>query len=188
MCANLTKFEFIYPKKLLFHPLFLIISYLIVLKLYYRIRFGFDWIRLGVNMLVNRLTAWVMGGRWVSRAPDRSRAFVSRGLTLSGDLKINTTSLQIDGCVLGDVMAKSSVVTIGPSGSVVGTVHADTIFLAGQVTGKMVAAGQIACAASANFDGHMLATQLSIQAGAQIAGTMALRQVALPPVPMQDCA
>jgi cytoskeletal protein CcmA (bactofilin family) len=52
----------------------------------------------------------------------------------------------------------------------------------------MVAAGQIACAASANFDGHMLATQLSIQAGAQIAGTMALRQVALPPVPMQDCA
>ena len=85
-------------------------------------------------------------------------------------------------------MAKSSIVTIGPSGSVVGTVHADTIFLAGQVTGKMVAAGQIACAASANFDGHMLATQLSIQAGARIVGTMALRKVGLLPVPMQDGA
>ena len=85
-------------------------------------------------------------------------------------------------------MAKSSVVTIGPYGSVVGTVHADTIFLAGQVTGKMVAAGQIACAASANFDGHMLATQLFIQAGARIVGTMALRKVGLLPVPMQECA
>ena len=156
--------------------------------MYKGIRFEFDWIRLGVNMLVNRLTAWVMGGRWVSLASDRSLALVSRGLTLSGDLKISTTRLQIDGCVLGDVMAKASVVTIGPSGSVVGTVYADTIFLAGQVTGKMVAAGQIACAASANFDGHMLATQLSIQAGARIVGTMALRKVGLLPVPMQECA
>ena len=139
-------------------------------------------------MLVNRLTAWMMGGRWVSLAADRSRAFVSQGLTLSGDLKISTTRLQIDGCVLGDVMAKSSVVTIGPSGSVVGTVHADTIFLAGQVSGQMVAARQIACAASANFDGHMLATQLSIEAGARITGTMALREDTPLPLPVQDYA
>jgi cytoskeletal protein CcmA (bactofilin family) len=103
-------------------------------------------------------------------------------------LKISTTWLQIDGCVLGDVMAKSTVVTIGPSGSVVGTVHADTIFLAGQVSGQMVAAHQIACAASANFDGHMLATQLSIQAGARITGTMALRHDTPLPLPVRDCA
>ena len=85
-------------------------------------------------------------------------------------------------------MAKSTVVTIGPSGSVVGTVHADTIFLAGQVSGQMVAAHQIACAASANFDGHMLATQLSIEAGARISGTMALRHDTPLPLPVRDCA
>ena len=139
-------------------------------------------------MLIDRLSAWVMGQRWVSRASDKSRALVSHGLTLSGDLNISTAMLQIDGCVLGNVVARSSVVTIGPSGSVVGTVHAERIFLAGQVTGRMVAAHQIACSASANFDGHMLATQLSIEAGARITGTMALREDTPIPVPVQDCA
>ena len=138
-------------------------------------------------MLVNRLTAWVKGRRLASGISNGTCALVSRGLTLAGDLQISARTLQIDGCVLGDVMASSAVVTIGPSGSVVGSVCADAIYLAGQVRGQMVAVNQIACAASANFDGHMLATQLSIEAGARIAGTMSLYEDRLLTAPMQGC-
>ena len=125
-------------------------------------------------MLVSRLVAWVKSRRWVSRASDRSGALVSQGLTLAGDLQISADTLQIDGCVMGDVRAKSSTVTIGPSGSVVGTIFADTIYLSGQAKGQMLAVHQIACAASANFEGHMQATLLAIDLGARVSGTMAL--------------
>ena len=139
-------------------------------------------------MLVNRLTAWVKGRLLASGTSNETSALVSRGLTLAGDLQISAGTLQIDGCVLGDVIANTTVVTIGPSGSVVGSVCADAIYLAGQVRGQMVAVHQIACAASANFDGHMLATQLSIEAGARITGTMALREDTPLTVPLQDFA
>lgn len=125
-------------------------------------------------MFVSRLSAWLRDHRLVSRASHKSREHVSRGLTLAGDLQISAGVLQIDGCVMGDVVAKSSVVRIGPSGSVVGTVFADAIHLAGQVRGRMQAAQEIACASSADFDGHMLATALSIDMGARISGTMAI--------------
>ena len=139
-------------------------------------------------MLVNRFTAWVKSRRLASGPPNVSAALVSRGLTLAGDLQISAGTLQIDGCVLGDVQANSTVVTIGPFGSVVGTVSADAIYLAGQVKGKMVAVHQIACSASANFDGHMLATQLSIEVGAHIKGTMAPRDNTSVPTLLRDSA
>ena len=127
-------------------------------------------------MLKTRLYSWFRGQESRSNSTNDALAFVSQGLALTGDLRTDAQWVRIDGAVVGDVIATSGAVTIGKSGSVTGTVFADSIDLAGHVNGRMIAAAQIACKCSAIFGGHMSATVLSIDVGAQITGTMALHQ------------
>jgi len=111
-----------------------------------------------------------------ARAPEPARpAAASRSTslsTLSAGVKYEGNisgpgDLQIEGTLKGDV--RVARVTIGESGSVEGTVHADVLDVRGRVTGGIVAK-QVRLYATARVEGDITQEQLSIEQGAWFQG------------------
>lgn len=101
------------------------------------------------------------GGRKVAVA-----SLVAEGVTIRGDLATDG-DLHLDGAVEGDLRAGR--LTIGESGSVTGTVSADSVEIRGAVKGT-ISARQVRLWASARVDGDISHSELSIEAGAHFEG------------------
>jgi len=108
-----------------------------------------------------------------ARAPEPQRPARSSTLsTLSAGVKYEGNisgagDLHIEGSLKGDVHVAR--VTIGESGSVEGTVHADVLDVRGRVSGAIVAK-QVRLYATSRMEGDITQEQLSIEQGAWFQG------------------
>lgn len=108
-----------------------------------------------------------------ARAPEPQRPARSSTLsTLSAGVKYEGNisgagDLHIEGSLKGDVHVAR--VTIGESGSVEGTVHADVLDVRGRVSGGIVAK-QVRLYATSRMEGDITQEQLSIEQGAWFQG------------------
>ncbi|MBU1377747.1 MAG: polymer-forming cytoskeletal protein [Alphaproteobacteria bacterium] len=100
-------------------------------------------------------------------------SLVAEGVSLRGDLTTEG-DLHLDGALEGDL--RVGQLTIGESGSVSGSILADSIEVRGSVTGT-ICARQVRLWATARVDGDISHTELSIEAGAHFEG----RSLALTP-------
>ncbi|MFN3584618.1 polymer-forming cytoskeletal protein [Phenylobacterium sp.] len=93
-------------------------------------------------------------------------SLIAPGVTIRGDIKA-AGDLHLDGAVNGDVDVER--LTIGPTGSVVGAIRADSVEIRGQVSGA-VTARQVRLSATARVDGDISHAELAIEAGAHFEG------------------
>ena len=93
-------------------------------------------------------------------------SIVSANLRIVGDL-VCDGDIQVEGTVEGSV--KSSVLTIGESGTIQGQITADQVMVSGTVVGK-IKARTVYLAQSASVTGDILHESLGIEAGAQFEG------------------
>lgn len=93
-------------------------------------------------------------------------SLVAEGVRIKGDVATEG-DLHLDGAVDGDLRAGR--LTIGESGSVTGTITAESIDIRGRVSGT-ISARQVRLWATARIDGDISHTELSIEAGAHFVG------------------
>ena len=93
-------------------------------------------------------------------------SLVADGVRIRGDLATEG-DLHLDGAVEGDL--KVERLTIGETGSVNGTITAESIDIRGSVKGS-ISARQVRLWATARVDGDISHTELSIEAGAHFEG------------------
>ncbi|UFS56259.1 polymer-forming cytoskeletal protein [Comamonadaceae bacterium M7527] len=100
-------------------------------------------------------------------------SLVGRNLTINGDMWVDDFGLRIDGHVVGNVNAEHGLVMVGAGGSVMGSIRAARIIVAGKVVGNLIASDIVECSATAQVQGHAHSAGLLIHAGAIVRGTMA---------------
>lgn len=93
---------------------------------------------------------------------------------LSKDTEIRGTvktqgSIRVDGTVIGDLISVKTV-TIGATGAVEGNVTGEDIIVAGKVKGSLTARGRISLEGSAQIEGDLNTSRLSIAEGAVFRG------------------
>jgi cytoskeletal protein CcmA (bactofilin family) len=93
-------------------------------------------------------------------------SLIAEGVRVRGDLA-TAGDLHLDGSVEGDLTAGQ--LTIGETGSVSGTIQADSVEIHGRVTGS-VAARHVRLHATAHVEGDISHAQISIEAGAHFEG------------------
>ena len=105
------------------------------------------------------------------RAPDVPTSVLGQDITISGQQLVLKTkgSLLIAGQIHGDVHGES--VTVGETGSVVGTITARTITVQGEVRGALKGSAVILNATS-RVDGDIVKQTLAIAEGAQFDGSV----------------
>jgi cytoskeletal protein CcmA (bactofilin family) len=101
--------------------------------------------------------------------PELGASVIGTDLAILGDkiTIISQNKLQIDGDIRGDVTGKQ--VTIGPEGSVTGTVSAEQIDVHGGVNGA-IRASIVTLFPSSQVDGQIVHQKLSISHGAHFEG------------------
>jgi cytoskeletal protein CcmA (bactofilin family) len=97
---------------------------------------------------------------------------LSKDAEIRGSIKTQG-SIRIDGSVVGDVVSAKTV-TVGAGGSVDGNITADEIIVSGRVKGTLTAKQKIALDSTAQLDGDLHATRLTISEGAEFRGTSAM--------------
>lgn len=103
-----------------------------------------------------------------SRATRVSAAMtVGQGVRINGDV-VCDGALQIDGTVEGDVCADS--VTVGPTGTVIGTMSAREVLVLGAITGR-VQTSALTIARNAKVMGDLLQQTICIEPGASFEGS-----------------
>ena len=83
--------------------------------------------------------------------------------------------LQLDGTVLGDVIAgeeQPSSIHIGPSGHVEGAVRADHVIIAGTVIGPVAAGQRLELRATARIEGDVSYQAMDMRPGATVIGAL----------------
>jgi cytoskeletal protein CcmA (bactofilin family) len=78
-------------------------------------------------------------------------------------------SVRIDGIIVGE-LSSTKTVTIGATGSVDGNIHAEDIIVGGKVKGTLNARGKITLDSSAQLEGDLNASRLTIAEGAVFRG------------------
>src|ERR1044071_3788138 len=101
-----------------------------------------------------------------SDAPDPTKrpsvaSLIADGVQIRGDFA-TVGDLHLDGALEGDVRADR--LTLGESGLVAGSIHADAVEIHGRVTGT-ITARQVRLCASARVDGDITHSELAIEAG-----------------------
>ncbi len=102
-----------------------------------------------------------------------SGAYLDAGSKISGKLNFETPA-RIDGHVEGEINAKDSL-TIGESAVVAAQIKADSVIVAGKVSGDIVAAHRIEIRPSAKVLGNITAPTLVINEGALFEGHCAMQ-------------
>lgn len=102
-----------------------------------------------------------------------SGAYLDAGSRISGTLNFETPA-RIDGHVDGEINAKDSL-TIGESAVVEAQIKADSVIVAGKVSGDIVAAHRIEIRPSAKVLGNITAPTLVINEGAIFEGHCAMQ-------------
>src|SRR6185436_1292501 len=93
-------------------------------------------------------------------------SLVGEGVHVKGDV-VTDGDLHLDGAIEGDV--KVGRLTVGETGSVTGTVQADSIEVHGRVAGT-ISARRVKLWSSAKVDGDITHGELAIEAGAHFVG------------------
>lgn len=91
---------------------------------------------------------------------------------------VSSTSLRIDGKVIGNVEASQDnnvSIAIGKSGFVQGDIYAYRIFVAGKVTGNIYCAERVELHDGAEVTGDVTYGQIGVEAGAKLNGMMIYR-------------
>ena len=102
------------------------------------------------------------------------RSVIGAGMRVQGPCAF-PDGLQIDGAVLGDVVAEGgqpSVLVIGEAGRVEGAVSADHVVIAGTVVGPVLARELLELQPTARVQGDVRYKTLEMQQGAVIAGRL----------------
>jgi len=106
-------------------------------------------------------------------AASNSRAYLDAGSRIAGKLSFETPA-HIDGQVEGEILAKDSL-TIGESAVVAAQIKADSVIVAGKVSGDIVAVRRIEIRPSAKVLGNVTAPVLVINEGALFEGHCAMQ-------------
>jgi cytoskeletal protein CcmA (bactofilin family) len=96
-------------------------------------------------------------------------SLVGEGVRMKGDI-VTEGDLHLDGAIEGDV--KVGRLTVGGTGSVTGTIQADSIEVHGRVAGT-INARQVKLWSTAKVDGDIAHGELAIEAGAHFVGRSA---------------
>jgi len=113
-----------------------------------------------------------------------TRSVIGAGMRVQGPCTFHD-GLQIDGAVVGDVLADNgqpSVLVIGEGGSVEGAISADHVVIGGTVVGPVLARELLELHAHARVQGDVRYKALEMQQGAVIAGQLQ-PQLTPPPAP-----
>ncbi len=103
---------------------------------------------------------------------------------------VSSTSLRIDGKVIGNVEASQEnniSIAIGKSGSVQGDIYAYRIFVAGKVTGNIYCSERVELHDGAEVTGDVTYGQIGVEPGAKLNGLMIFRNKEAAPE-LQDSA
>lgn len=93
---------------------------------------------------------------------------IDQNLTVRGDIDTDG-SVRVDGRVDGQTHRVGSL-TVGPRGSVTGSIEADTVVIAGTVQGNIQATGRVEIDRGARVYGDVRARALLMRDGASING------------------
>ena len=101
------------------------------------------------------------------------RTIIARPTTIEGKI-LGSSEVLIDGTVKGSVMC-NSLVRIAERGSITADVHAQTVQVAGMVSGDISADERIVLENSARVTGNLTAPRILIQDGASFRGKVNMR-------------
>ena len=93
-------------------------------------------------------------------------SIISAGVVIKGDLA-SAGDIQLDGTLEGDI--RCAALTIGESGRVKGTIHADALVVRGRIDGT-VFSNTVRLDKSAQVDGDLTHRSIAIEAGAKVTG------------------
>lgn len=93
-------------------------------------------------------------------------SFFAKGFKFIGDIDANS-DIRIEGIIEGNIKTSKKVI-IGPSGSIIGNVHATNISLMGEVSGGIVISGMASISETAKIYGSIEANKIQIDPGAII--------------------
>jgi cytoskeletal protein CcmA (bactofilin family) len=107
----------------------------------------------------------------------RVASLIADDIAIEGNLR-GEGELQVDGVIRGDVAVAR--LTIGESGQIEGSVHAESVEVRGRVAGA-ITGKQVRLHASAHVDGDITHEQLTIDAGAFFEGrSLRFQRAAIP--------
>jgi cytoskeletal protein CcmA (bactofilin family) len=100
------------------------------------------------------------------RKAPKPASLISQDLTLEGGI-VGEGELHVDGVIRGDV--RVGRLTLGDTGHIEGSIHAETVDIRGRVIGTVVAK-QVRLYGTAYVDGDITHEQLSVETGAFFQG------------------
>ncbi len=110
--------------------------------------------------------------------PAAEPTLIGRGAVIEGTLRAQGR-IQVDGRIEGTLDVKGEV-SVGPSGSVVGELHADQLAVGGNVTGKIHVRAHLHVLAGGSVRGDVRYDTLQVDRGGVIDGTTSHGDVAAP--------
>ena len=116
------------------------------------------------------------------------RSTIGAGMRVHGGCCFQD-GLQIDGAVVGDVIAEGgqpSLLVIGEGGSVEGAISADHVIIGGTVVGPVLARELLELQAKARVQGDVRYKALEMQQGATIAGQLQPQMTPPPAAPIAE--
>ncbi len=99
-----------------------------------------------------------------------SESLVAKGLTIEGKIE-GAGDVRVAGRFKGTVNVKGEF-RIEPGASIEGEVNADTVLVAGEVSGKIVAASRVELKESGSLIGDLTAGSLTVAAGSKMRGNV----------------
>ncbi len=106
------------------------------------------------------------------QAPTPPTAIIDEGSECSGNF-VFKGDVRIDGSVEGKIDCLKTV-TIGPSGKVEAQIQAESVYIAGEVSGDIVAKREIKLHKSACVSGDMQTAGIVIEQGARVDGRISI--------------
>lgn len=97
-----------------------------------------------------------------------SQTVISSDVEIVGTIK-TTGSIQINGKLEGDLHSEGDA-TIGKSAQIKGSLHANSIIIAGSINGNMIAKDRIQMQATARVNGDIKSKRLSVEDGVTFVG------------------
>ena len=101
--------------------------------------------------------------------PSGSVNLIGAGTQINGEV-ISNGDIRIDGTVVGSVNSKGKLV-IGATGSVEGEIKCQNADISGRIKGNISVSEILSLKASANINGDIAASKLSIEPGANFMGS-----------------
>jgi cytoskeletal protein CcmA (bactofilin family) len=100
------------------------------------------------------------------------RSALGAGTVIQGKLSFDTP-VRIDGSLIGEIFS-SSVLIIGPQGSVSADINVETLVVLGSVSGEIKARKQLEVFASGEVVGNIITPSLTVEDGAYFDGTCSM--------------